>query len=147
MNCSLKYLFLSIFLICTSVFSLAANLDDKGEKINENTILSLLEGLQSENIGLKTSCAYMLGELKIEESIIPLMRMLRESKSEEERISAALALYKIETPLSINAVKRAGEFDSSQRVSQLATNFYNQYLRNKQRNDNSFIDSTYVSLK
>ncbi|MBT8378412.1 MAG: HEAT repeat domain-containing protein [Ignavibacteria bacterium] len=147
MNRSFKYLLISAIFFSTQVLLSAADFDGDGEKITENTVLSLLEGLQSENMGLKTSSAYMLGELRIEEAIIPLMRMLKDSESEEERISAALALYKIETPLSINAVKRAGEFDDSQRVSKLATNFYNQYLRNKQRNDDSFTDSTYVSLK
>jgi hypothetical protein len=144
-----RFFYLPVFIILaqfqTSVF--AGDLPEPDVLINENTIFSLLDGLQSENLGLRTSCAYLLGELKVEEAIIPLMRMLRESNSEEERISAALALYKIETPLSINAVKKAGEFDESQWVSKLATNFYNQYLRNKQRNDDTFIDSTYVSLK
>ena len=59
------------------------------------------------------------------------MRVLRNDKSEEVRISAALALYKIGTPMSINAVKQAIRFDESERVSKLASNFYSVYLRNK----------------
>jgi hypothetical protein len=62
--------------------------------------------------------------------------------SEELRISAALALYKIGTPISIYAVKQAGRFDESERVNKLAQNFYAEYLREKFNNtDNSETDS------
>jgi len=47
--------------------------DGKSEvDAKESTIASLLEGLTSDNLGLKSSCAYMLGELKITRAIIPL---------------------------------------------------------------------------
>ncbi len=99
--------------------------------VKESTIASLLEGLTSDNLRLKSSCAYMLGELKVTEAIIPLMRILHNDVNEELRISAALALYKIGTPMSIYAVKQAGRFDESERVNKLAQNFYAEYLRQK----------------
>ena len=99
--------------------------------VKESTIASLLEGLSSDNLRLKSSCAYMLGELKVTEAIIPLMRILHNDANEELRISAALALYKIGTPMSIYAVKQAGRFDESERVNKLAQNFYTEYLRQK----------------
>jgi HEAT repeat protein len=126
---------------------LAGDLPKPDQEINENVILSLLEGLGSDNLGLKTSCAYMLGELKATDAVIPLMKILRDDKNVQARISSALALFKIGTPLSINAVKQAIKFDESQRVSNLATNFYNEYLRNKLRNNDKITDTTYVTLK
>ena len=106
--------------------------DDKNKNdVSENTIASLLEGLTSDNLGLKSGCAYMLGELKVTRAIIPLMRILHNDVNEELRISAALALYKIGTPISIYAVKQAGRFDESERVNKLAQNFYTEYLRQK----------------
>jgi hypothetical protein len=126
---------------------LAGDLPKPSQKISENAILSLLEGLNSDNLGLKTSCAYMLGELKSHDAIIPLMRILREDENEQARISSALALYKIGTPLSVYAVKQAIKYDESQRVSSLATNFYNEYLRNKFGNSDKITDTTYVTLK
>lgn len=147
MNCSVKYFLVIIIFLCAPFLLFASDLDKSEQKINENTVLSLLEGLNSDNLGLKTSCAYMLGELKISNAVIPLVRILRDDENEKARISAALALYKIGTPLSINAVKQAIKFDDSERVSKLASNFYNQYLRDKVRNDDELMDSTYVSLK
>lgn len=126
---------------------LAGDLPKTNQKINENTILSLFEGLDSDNLGLKTSCAYLLGELKVADAVIPLLKILREDENEQARISSALALYKIGTPLAIFAIKQAIKFDESQRVSNLAMNFYNEYLRNKSGNDDKITDTTYVTLK
>ena len=99
--------------------------------IQQNTVESLLNGLNSENIGLKSSCAYMIGELQISKAVIPLMKMLRESENEDLRIAAALALYKIGTPMAIYAVKQAIRFDESERVSKHCANFYNDFFKNK----------------
>ena len=93
----------------------------------ENSIKSLMAGLDSENYGLVTSSAYMLGELKAENAVIPLMKMLRNSEDEETRIVAALALYKIGTASSIHAVYQASRFDESKRVRKLCLRFYMDY--------------------
>lgn len=100
-------------------------------QVKQSTVQSLLNGLNTENIGLQSSSAYMIGELQISQAILPLMKMLRESENEDLRISAALALYKIGTPLSINAVKQASKFDESERVSKHCASFYNEFSKNK----------------
>ncbi len=133
MNNFAKFLVLMVFLLVLSSTAFAG--DGKSEvAVKESTIASLMEGLTSDNLGLKSSCAYMLGELKVTEAIIPLMRILHNDLNEELRISAALALYKIGTPMSIHAVKQAGRFDESARVNKLAQNFYTEYLREKLNN-------------
>jgi len=100
-------------------------------KANQNTIESLLNGLSSENLGLKSSCAYMIGEFHIEKAVIPLMRILREDENEDMRIVAALALYKIGSPIAINAVKQAIRFDESERVSKHCASFYSDFTKNR----------------
>lgn len=100
-------------------------------QVSQNTVESLLIGLDSENIGLKSSSAYLIGELQLSQAVIPLMKMLRESKNEDLRIVAALALYKIGTPMSIYAVKQAIRFDESERVSKHCASFYNDFSKNK----------------
>ena len=122
---------LAILLLLISFPGLARVGNKESDDNHQNTVLSLIGGLQSDNNGLKTSCAYMLGELKVTEAIIPLMKVLRGCKCEEVRIAAALALYKIGTPLSIHAVKQAGIFDESERVCRMACKFYYDYLREK----------------
>jgi len=137
MERQMKY-FTNFFAITVLMLVLSSTIfagDGKSEvDVKESTIASLMEGLTSDNMGLKSSCAYMLGELKVTEATIPLMRMLHNDVNEELRISAALALYKIGTPMSIHAVKQAARFDDSGRVNKLAQNFYTEYLREKLNN-------------
>lgn len=116
-------------------------------KITSNTVASLMEGLNSENIGLKSSSAYMIGELQLSSAVIPLLRILHQDENEEMRIAAALALYKIGSPIAIHAVKQSIRFDDSERVSKLCASFYHEYLRNKFTDDDINMDVAKTALK
>ncbi|MCB9208623.1 MAG: hypothetical protein H6609_04530 [Ignavibacteriales bacterium] len=84
--------------------------------VNNNVEETLLVGLNSENLGLKTSSAYFLGEYGTSKSVIPLMKVLKSGKTEEERISAAVALSKINSDVARFAIKQRAKFDESERV-------------------------------
>ncbi len=112
----------------------------------DNAIKSLLIGLNSNNYGLRTSSAFMLGEIKANEAVIPLMNMLRTEKNEDARIVAALALYKINDSRGVFAVKQAIQFDGSERVKKMCSNFYNQTLRERFNMTDSVIDSIRVAV-
>lgn len=116
-------------------------------KITDNTVASLMEGLNSENIGLKSSSAYMIGELQLSKAVIPLMKVLHQDENEEMRIAAALALYKIGSPIAIQAVKQSIKFDDSERVSKLCASFYSEYLRIKFTDDEINMDVAKTALK
>jgi HEAT repeat protein len=92
-------------------------------------VANLLVGLKSDNLGLKTSSAYMLGELRAEEAVVPLMAMLRSGDQECCRIVAALALCRIGDSRGIYAVKCAVQFDESKQVAQKCAWFYEQYVQ------------------
>ena len=128
----MKSFLITILLTCLLIgASYAEGSPKEITKISQNTVLSLKNGLKSENLGLKSSCIYMLGELKISSAVIPLMKILRENENDDLRIAAALALYKIGTPLAINAVKQSIRFDESKRVSKHCASFYYEYKKNK----------------
>lgn len=99
----------------------------KGDSITDGTVASLIMGVNSDNFGLRTSSAYMLGALKCEKGVIPLMRMLKSEYREDARIVAALALLKIGNAKGIFAIKQAIRFDDSDRVRRLCANFYHSY--------------------
>lgn len=90
---------------------------------------NLIVGLNSDNLGLKTSSAYMLGEYGTSKSINSLLKVLKSGNTEEERISAAMALVKINTEQSMFAVKQNAKFDDSERVRKLCALFYSQSLK------------------
>lgn len=91
---------------------------------------TLQQGLTSDNLGVQAGCAYMVGELSCQRSVVCLMKLLRSSPSEELRILAALSLYKIGDSRGIFAIKQAIRFDESERVSRLCEKFYRAYLQN-----------------
>jgi hypothetical protein len=116
-------------------------------QIKDNTVETLIMGLNSDNIGLKSGSAYMIGELKLKQATIPLLRVLHNEKNEELRIAAALALYKIGSPVAIYAVRQAIKFDESERVSKLCASFYSNYLKNKFYGEEINADVSKTALK
>jgi len=87
---------------------------------------NLLIGLASDNLGLRESCAFMLGEIGSQKAVVPLMAMLHNG-IESSRVVAALALSRIGDARGAYAVKQAAKFDPSERVQRLAAWYYNQY--------------------
>lgn len=100
---------------------------------------SLLLGVESENLGLQSSAAYMLGETRCDEAVIPLLKILHNSPYEEMRIMAALSLYKIGDSRGIFAIRQAIKFDESKRVSKLCNKFYRAYLQAEEKPVDSII--------
>ena len=124
--------FIGIILFFFAVSSYGFNKSSLSNmETREAAITNLLIGIQSENFGLRTGSAFMLGELRADGAVIPLMKMLRNEKNEDARIVAALALYKINDSRGVFAVKQAIKFDDSERVRKMCTNFYNQTLRDR----------------
>jgi hypothetical protein len=144
MKLTLTILFLTFIAIGTLDISAKPKLK---VKITENTVSSLIEGLNSDNLGLKSSCAYMIGELQLSKAVIPLMRILHQDENDEMRIAAALALYKIGSPIAIQAVKQSIRFDESERVSKLCASFYSEYLKNKINDETINVDVAKTALK
>ncbi|MGE5429574.1 MAG: HEAT repeat domain-containing protein [Syntrophomonadaceae bacterium] len=98
-------------------------LNEKAEKpdIEEE----LLKAVNSDDLNVRVSAAYVLGELKSSKAMIPLMRMLRQDECDGAKLMAALSLYKLGNAQSIFALKRAYEFNESARVKRMCAIFYN----------------------
>ena len=130
----MKNLFLvTILMVVLSLTTLAnINTEDviKPYSISKLTLKSLIQGINSDNFGLKVSSAQRLGELKISEGVIPLMSMLRNDDDERARIAAVLALIKIGDARGLFAVKQAAKFDDSERVRAMCEKFYLSYQKN-----------------
>jgi HEAT repeat protein len=114
--------------VLISLISFTSFAGSKRENMNECTVESLIMGISSENFGLRTSAAFMLGELKCGKGVIPLMRMLKSEQREDARIVAALALLKIGSERGLFAIKQASRFDDSERVRRHCANFYHSHL-------------------
>ncbi len=99
---------------------------------NKQIEASLLEGLKSDNEGLKVNCAYMLAEINpSEKAIIELMRTLRNDSSENVRIMAALTLLKIKDPRGLYLIKKECKFNDNERTRKMCKHFYAAYISQK----------------
>ena len=108
--------------------------------------LNRLIGLQSDNEGLRVSCAFNLGEMKSKNAVIPLMKMLRESSSYEERIIAALSLIKIGDAQGAYMVGRVAQFSDDAKTRYFCEKFYNAYLTHQDYSVEQFQTDGVVSI-
>ncbi len=90
---------------------------------------NLFVGLASDNPGLQRGCALMLGKIESENGVIPLMLILHENANEHSRVAAAWALCKIGDARGVYAVKRAVQFDTSEKVCAVCAWYYDTYVK------------------
>jgi HEAT repeat protein len=103
--------------------SFASNLTKRDSAIMKGET-NLLIAINTNNYGLKSSAAQILGDIKSEKAVIPLMKILKSSDDENLRIVAALSLYKIQSAKGMFAVRQAIRFDESARVRKVCLHLY-----------------------
>ncbi len=117
-----------VFVLALTINIFAGVPHQKNQKAHKLIEKNLLMGLNSENRGLRISSAYYLGELGFSTSVIPLMKLFHNTDTEEERIMAAVSLYKLGDARGLWAIQRSIIFDDSERVRRTLTNFHMHYL-------------------
>jgi HEAT repeat protein len=80
----------------------------------------------------------MLGEIKSEEAVLPLTRMLRDSKDDRARLVAALSLIKIGSERSTYVVKQGIKLNDSEKVRKMCDHLYNAHLKGKLDNTKTY---------
>jgi hypothetical protein len=125
-----KVVFTAVILtLVISSFSFANSPAKKNFHLSEKSIENLIAGISSDNMGLKISSAYMLGEYQCNKAVLPLLKILKSDDREEARIAAAVALYKIDDSRGLFAVKQAVRFDSSERVKKICSLLYSEHSK------------------
>jgi len=89
---------------------------------------NMLVGINSDNTGLQTSCAYFLGEMKSDRAMIPLLKLVRTGETEDSRIIAALSLYKIESKIGMYRLKGLSQTDESELARKVFERLYEIYV-------------------
>ncbi|MBM4174754.1 MAG: hypothetical protein FJ213_01060 [Ignavibacteria bacterium] len=77
---------------------------------------NLKNSLQTENSMIKSDAINLAGDLKMDEVVIQLMKILKSDKNKELRILAAIALHKIQDDRGLFAIKQAIHFDDERCV-------------------------------
>ena len=102
------------------------------KKISDSSIDdNYLQGVKSDNMGLRVSASYYLGERESGKAVVPLMNVLHNDPTPEARITAALSLFKIGDARGIHAIEGAMKEDSNEWVRSMCKIFYEMSQANK----------------
>jgi HEAT repeat protein len=119
--------------ICQSI-SFGQNTAQLSKRNYERAEQSYLNGLESNNFGMRANSAYYLGELKSQAAVFHLINMIYRDRNYGCRIVAALSLFKIGDAAGIQAVKNIREYTPDDKstddnyISHLSV-LWNQYLQ------------------
>jgi HEAT repeat protein len=92
------------------------------------SIQTLLTRVCSENATERYAAAFALGEGRIGEAVVPLLKMLHNG-TEQCRIVAALSLCRLGDERGIYAVRQSALMDESPKVRALSAFYYNEYVK------------------
>ncbi len=91
-------------------------------------LANLLDGINSENDGVKRSSIYYVGYYRIVEAEEGLLEQLRKEQNPSNRILIALVLYKLGGDDGLLEVKKLASNDENQKVRRMSAHIYNEYL-------------------
>ncbi len=122
-----------IFLVSSLLFApfLTAGAGPKSQLNSTSIADNLTQGIQSDNEGLRISSATMILEFidnsvvkadVFSKSLIPLLKMLDNGKTDSERMTAALTLYSLDNSIGIYRLRGAAKFDQSEKVRSVSKN-------------------------
>ena len=125
-----------VFFAVLLVPTLSAQAAELSVEKKSAAVDNLTVGIVSDNTGLQTSSALVLYDL-IEKSylqsndasktMIPLLIMLENGKTDEERIAAAVALFKLGNAIGIYRLRGVAVFDDNEKVANVCKNLYYSY--------------------
>lgn len=119
---------IKVFVIVAFVLSSSLQIIAKDSPLKTRNIRyeqieeSLLTGLNSDNLGLKISCSYMLGEIKSKNAIPDLTAIVNNSDNDKAKLTAILALLKI---ASSECVAMLNQSEQSDEIRQICKNLTN----------------------
>lgn len=131
----MKTLFIVLFSLLAAQ-SVLAQVNGIPEEKKSAVVDNLTIGIKSDNTGLKSSSALVMYDLISEsylkssdaaKAMIPLLEMLNNGKTDEERIAAAVALFELGNPIGIYRLRGVGKFDKNERVAVICKNLYVSY--------------------
>ncbi|HEY4755254.1 MAG TPA: hypothetical protein VIH28_04270 [Ignavibacteriaceae bacterium] len=90
------------------------------EKQFANFIANLSVVIQAENSGLRKSAIYLAGLYSLNEVVPTLVSQLEKENNSDIKILIALALYRMEDPIGMEAVEKLYKNESNVRVKRMS---------------------------
>lgn len=112
-------LFLSLILVSNLAYS-KSNSDDETSK-KEKFTKNLLHGMESENVGLRESCIYMIGAYKIEEAGDELVTKAITTEDDKVLQLVAWSLYEIGNEEHCKQLEAVAKKTKSEKVKEIVS--------------------------
>lgn len=128
-----RFVFCACLLFVAGAFATAQEAPDPVHKVSHRVVATLMEGLSSENAGVRRSCALMLGQLRYGRARITLMAILRGGNDVRLRCAAAWALCRIGDPSGLMLVKSMAERDGDAGMRAVCAWYYRQAVEEQGR--------------
>ena len=123
-------IYIAALVLMLTVITSGSNLVENKStaSFKNNAVASLVQGLNSNNIGLIKSCAYFAGKYKINQAVESLVNILSSKKyAVDVRILAALSLYEIGDKDGMTVLRDIAKSDSNLRLKKRCILLYNEY--------------------
>ena len=114
--------------------------------LSQNSIQTLINGLNSDNPGVITSCAMWAGEYKIVETVKHLAKILNSDFSFDVKTAAVYALFQISNEEALISLKKACLKNKCPYLKKTAELFLNYYLVNNPDKD-IILDEKYLVIE
>ena len=122
-----------VFLAFIAVQTLSAQSAGFTVEQKSAAVDNLTAAINSDNTGLHTSGALVLSDLintsylessDASKAMIPLLKLLKNGKTDQERIAAAVALYQLGNYIGIYSLRGVAVFDDNEKVANICKNLY-----------------------
>lgn len=127
---------MTLLLALLVVHTLSAQVSEFPAEKKSAIVDNLTVGIESDNTGLHTSAALVMYDLINEsylesedasKAMVPLLKLLKNGETNEERIAAAVALYELGNPIGIYRLRGVAVFDDNEKVATVCKNLYYTY--------------------
>ena len=117
-------LFFAVFIVFTTVNLFAS---DTSRTNSDIAVCNLINGIKSENEGLKRSAVYFAGKYAVQGTCDELVELFKRENNPSTRILITQALYKIKDALAMEKVYELIEKDPDAKVRRIGKSIYETY--------------------
>ncbi len=113
-------------LLVTDTFGQKQKVSDLAK--NKFALENLIDGIHSENHGVRESTIYFAGQYRFIDTENALIEQLKVEKDSDIKVLIGLALFRMNSEKGMNELQKLASVDENPRVRRLSLAIYNEYL-------------------
>ena len=125
-----KLYFLLVAILFVLLVSESFGQNQKVSELSKHkyALQNLVNGIQSENKGVRESSIYIAGQYRFIDTEDALIEQLKVEKDSDIKVLIGLALFRMNSEKGMNELQRLASNDQNPRVRRMSMAIYNEYL-------------------